>query len=313
MPAPQPRDPAPPAPVPSGTSPALHAARTAVVFEGGGMRASYTSGILVALLELGVVFDFVGGISAGAGVAANYLHSDVRRARAAYTDIVADPRFGGPRTFVQGKGYFSARWIYQEACLPNNAFPYDFERFEAHPAQVAIQAFDRATGASKVWTRADMPTLQDLMLRVRASSTLPIAMPPVVIDGRSYYDGGLGEGGGIPLHLALNAGFERVFVVLSRPRGYRKRPPHPGSYLLAGVYARHRHLREALLTRHERYNAALEQVEDLAAQGSVYAVYANDISVTSGTTHYPSLVKNFNAGYAQAQAELPLWRDWLGV
>ena len=37
---------------------------TALIFEGGGMRASYTAGFLNNLLENKIYFDYVAGISA---------------------------------------------------------------------------------------------------------------------------------------------------------------------------------------------------------------------------------------------------------
>src|SRR5699024_11550207 len=78
--------------------------KTALLFEGGGMRASYTSGMVVALLEAGIHAPFVAGISAGASNTANYLSNDGPRARESFTDFAADPNFGNWRTFLRGKG-----------------------------------------------------------------------------------------------------------------------------------------------------------------------------------------------------------------
>lgn len=285
----------------------------ALMFEGGGMRASYTSGAVAALIEQGIQFDFVCGLSAGASNTANYLNGDPDRARRSFVDIVREPQFGDWRTWLQGKGLFSAHWIYQETGQPGGFLPYSMERFKSHPAQMAIQAFDRDSGATVVWRKEDAPTLDDLMVRVRASSTLPVAMPPVTIDGRTYYDGGLGEGGGIPLSLALDAGYDRVFAVLTRPRGYRKRPPGAAARAVANLYRRYPHVREALLTRHIRYNAALDELEAMAAQGRAYIFYAERMAVSNSTTDYDALVASYTDGYAQAQRELPQWLEWLGV
>lgn len=49
---------------------------TALIFEGGGMRASYTAAVAVALLEAGIHIDWVAGISAGASNTANYISRD---------------------------------------------------------------------------------------------------------------------------------------------------------------------------------------------------------------------------------------------
>ena len=65
-----------------------------------------------------------------------------------------------------------------------------------------------------------MATLEDLMVRVRASSTLPVVMPPVHIGDHVYYDGGLGVGAGIPLQLALDSGCPRILAVLTRAQGF---------------------------------------------------------------------------------------------
>ena len=124
----------------------LHPRGVALMFEGGGMRASYTCATAVTLMENGVDFDFVCGLSAGASNTVNYLSGDIARARRSFLEIVEDPKFGDWRTLLRGKGLFSAHWIYQEACLPDNSLPYDFDSFRRNPAQMAIQSFDAQTG-----------------------------------------------------------------------------------------------------------------------------------------------------------------------
>lgn len=285
----------------------------ALMFEGGGMRASYTCATAVKLLEEGIGFDFVCGLSAGASNTVNFVSRDIWRTRASFVDLVDDPHFGDWRTFVQGKGLFSAHWIYEESCQPGESLVFDFDTFQASPTEVAIQAFDRDTGQTVVWHKRDMPTLGDLMTRVRASSTLPVVMPPVTLDGVTFYDGGLGQGGGIPLHLALDAGYTRVFAVLTRPRGYRKDPQDKTTRLTADLYRRYPKLREALHTRAERYNAELERLEEMAARGDAYIVYADKMAVDSGTTDRARLEHSYADGYDQATRELPAWLDWLGL
>ncbi len=45
---------------------------TALILEGGGMRASYTAGFLTNLLENEIYIDYVAGISAGSSHTVNY-------------------------------------------------------------------------------------------------------------------------------------------------------------------------------------------------------------------------------------------------
>src|SRR5699024_11967001 len=87
---------------------------TALIFEGGGMRASLTSAMVVTLLKAGLSFDWVAGISAGASNTVNYLSGDVWRARRSFVEFAADEQFGGFRYFARGQGMFNAEYIYQQ-------------------------------------------------------------------------------------------------------------------------------------------------------------------------------------------------------
>ena len=83
-----------------------HASDTVLMFEGGGMRASYTSAMASLLMEQGITFDYVCGISAGASNTVNFLSGDIQRTRESFVDLVMEPEFGGLSTFLQGKGMF---------------------------------------------------------------------------------------------------------------------------------------------------------------------------------------------------------------
>lgn len=286
----------------------------ALLFEGGGMRASYTTAAVVTLLEQGVRFPFVCGVSAGSSNVANYLHGDPWRARVSFTDIAYDARFGGWKTWVRGKGFFNAHWLYQESCLPGGPLVYNYGRFERSGADFAIQAFDIDSGESVVWGRADVHSLADLMVRVRASSTVPCMMPFTEVGGATYADGGLGRGAGLALQAALDSGCERVFAVLTRPRGYRKGRPGKSQLALASLYERrYPRLAEALRTRNARYNAELDRLEDLARQGRARIVYADGMAVSSPTCDVAALRASYADAYARYQRDLPAWLEWLGV
>lgn len=285
---------------------------TALVFEGGGMRASYTSGMVVALLEAGVHLDWVGGISAGSSNTANYVSRDPWRARHSFTDFAADPRFGDWRTFVRGQGLFNAQYIYEETGLPGAALPFDWQTFSADPARVRIGAFNATRGEQVWWGREDFASMTDLMVRVRASSTMPVVMPPVTIDGEVYVDGALGPSGGIPLHAARADGYERFLVVLTRPRGYLKRPSRTDWYV-------RRHFRrlpavaDALRERPARYNATREELWELEREGAAYLFVPDVMPVGNGERDVARLRASHEAGLAQARRELPAIREFLGV
>ena len=283
----------------------------ALVFEGGGYRGSFSAGVANVLLEQGIYFDYVCGLSAGASNTINYVSRDRKRVRSSFIVDGQARAAVGLRSVLRGKGYFDADFLY-EGALESGLLPFDWDTFQANPARVRIQAFERDTGRTVRFGRDEMTDAVRTVNLVRASSTLPGAMKPLPIDGVTYYDGGLGTGAGIPVCMAEEDGFEKFFFVATRPRGYRKEAPSERDARLYGRIAKdHPYLRRALLTRWERYNAALEHVERLAEEGRAYIVYPDEMTVESGTVNTRKLTASYEAGHAQGLRDLPKWREFL--
>lgn len=273
---------------------------TALLFEGGSMRAAYTCAVAAELLENGVYFDNVYGISAGSSNAVNYVSRDIERTVASFTEFVHLPDAGDWKTFLQHKGLFNAHYIYQEMGLPDGAMPFDFATFSASPAKVTIAAFERDTGRDQFFRKDEMRTLDDLMVRVRASSTVPIMMPPPKVNGQYCYDGGFASGGGLPLEVIRNDGFERMVIVRTRPRGYRKQG---GNNWASAFFWRRPYMRRAVLTRNTRYNASCDLLDQWEREGRAYVIYADDITLTGCERDYDELWRNFESGMRQIKSE----------
>lgn len=283
----------------------------ALVFEGGGYRAGYTAGMSDVLLEQGIYFPFVCGVSAGASNTINYLSRDRHRVRWAFVDLPGDPQAGGMRTALAGKGYINADYLYR-GLVDQGAAPFDWQTFSANPAHMRIQAFERDTGRTVTWGTDDMHDMYELIDRVRASSTLPGLMHPLELDGQVLLDGGLGRGAGLPLWLAESEGFDKFLFLATRPKGYRKKSPEGTSHMMMlRLSSGFPYLREALLTRAERYNAEMERIQGLERAGRCLIVYPDEMLVESTTFDVPLLKKSFEMGRAQALRELPRWREFL--
>lgn len=292
--------------------PVVNVPDVALIFEGGGMRAAYTSAVVVQLLQAGLVFPFVAGISAGCTNTANYLAGDAARAKASFTSFAGDPKFGGWGSFVRGNGYFNADYIYQHTAAPGQALPYSFARFAEHPADVSVTAFRARDGATVRWSRSDIHQLSDLMVRVQASSTMPILMPPVTIDAEVYVDGALGGSGGIALDAAREAGYRKFFVVLTRERDYVKGPLR-NPWFFRRHFRRHPAVAEALITRPERYNATRRELFDLERSGDAYLFVPHTVGITNSERDVSRLEAAHRRGLAQARAEEPAWHRFLGA
>lgn len=276
------------------------------------MRATYSAGVVSALLEAGIHADFVAGISAGSSCTVNYVARDAQRARRSFVDIAADPRFGNIWTFLSGKGMFSAEWIYEHTSEPDQPLPLNWAAWQANPARVAIGALRCDTGETVYWGREDLATMPYLMKRVRASSTMPILMPLTTIDGVDYVDGALGSSGGIALDAAEDAGFERFLVVLTRERDYRKRrPANPALY--RAWFRKYPAVAEAILTRHERYNATLDKLAEYERQGRALVMAPKVMPIPNSERNLARLAAVFEQGRGQARREMGAIREFVGL
>ena len=291
-----------------------HIDDTALVFEGGGMRGAFTAGIVATLIEEGIDFPHVSGISAGSSNTVNYVSRDAKRAHDTFTTVADSPEFGGFRHWIEGRGMFNVDYLYDEIAQPDGDAPLDLDTFLANPAEVRIGAFN-ATRGEEVWfTKDDMRTVEEVGRCVRASSTLPIIMPTVTIDGDTYVDGALGPNGGIPLDAPMRDGYRKFFVVLTRPRDFVKTPTKPGvCSALRVAFPRLPSIAEAVARRTVAYNAARRKLFQLEEQGRALIVTPGDLGIDKMEMNVDRLEDAYDAGVARARAELPRWEAFLGL
>ena len=276
------------------------------------MRAAYSSAIVATLIDSGIVLPYVAGISAGTTCLANYVSNDSYRAKIAFTTFAADPQFGNWRTFISGKGLFNADYIYQHTSEPDEALPFDLQAYETHPSDFSIEAFRMKDGVTVRWNRSDIKKMQDLMVRVQASSTMPILMPPVDVDGDLYVDGALGPDGGIPITAVQEAGFEKQLIVLTQERDYEKKPAK-NPWFIKQFFRSYPAVVDALLDRPRRYNETRERVFEMERSGQAYVVVPEHMPVSNSETNVAKLEATFTLGLEQIQRELPAIKEFLGM
>ncbi len=282
---------------------------TALVFEGGSMRAAYTCAVVVKLLEEELYFNDVYGVSAGSSNTVNYLSRDAQRAHNSFTTFLANPKVGDWKTMLMHKGMFNAHYIYQEACY-EEGLRVDFDTIQENPANVTIVSMDRDTGEDLYFTREGIHTLDDLMVRVRASSTIPVFMPPPRVGKHVCYDGGFARGGGLPLEKVLEDGFEKIVVIRTRPREYTRKP---GSPSLEKFLWRRPAMRQAAATRQTKYNEMLKLLAQLEEDGRAWVFYPEELTLSGTERDVELLEQNYQAGYAQITRQLPSLKQFLGI
>jgi NTE family protein len=197
----------------------------ALVLQGGGALGSYQAGVIEALAEANVELDWVAGISIGAVnaaiVAGNPPERRVERLKAFWdTATSALPSFpifpqDQVREFVHEwsawsvmatgvPGFFAPRILPPAMALPGtpealsfyDSAPLaatldtlvDWDLLNGGPVRLSMGAVDIENGNFRYFdTTTDLIDARHVM----ASGALPPGLPPVEIDGRWYWDGGL--------------------------------------------------------------------------------------------------------------------------
>ena len=99
---------------------------------------------------------------------------------------------------------------------------------------------------------------------------MPLLFPIFDYQGIKCLDGGVADA--IPWKRALEMGCERVVVVLTRERGYHKKPEHLMG-LMRAVYHRYPRFLDVMARRAELYERSRAELFDAERQGKVL-VYA---------------------------------------
>lgn len=205
--------------------------RTGLIVEGGGMKCAYSAGVLDAFLDNNISFDYCIGVSAGSANAASFVAGQRGRNRRFYTEHIKEPGYFGLKSFLKTGNLFGLQYIYGNLTNSDGADPIDFPAIMANPAEYWLVATNAETGMPTYFSKEDM--IQDDYRHIMASCAIPAACKPIEIDGQYYYDGGISDS--IPVQRALDAGCDKLVVILSKTRDYVKNPEKMRFYI--PVYA----------------------------------------------------------------------------
>lgn len=227
------------------------------------MRGAYAGGVLVGLANAGARFDAVYASSSGACSAA-YLAAEQPEGIRIWEEHLHGNRLLSAANVLRGRPYLDLDYLVDDVF--GHHLPLDIVRLAAAPSPLWVTLTDADTGRVEY---RDLRRQPEPLRVIRATAALPIAYPkPVEIDGRRFFDGGIGDP--IPLRRALHDGARDVTVVLTHPIGYRHPPIAPWVARLAS--RPYPGANGAFQTRHVRYNDALEIVARPPAGVSIRAI-----------------------------------------
>lgn len=238
--------------------------KTGIVLEGGALRTIFSSGVTDGLLAAGVDFDYLIGVSAGIAYGVSYISKQFGRNLEILTRYANDRRYmGAGNLFKPGNWcYFGLKFTYED--IPNRLIPFDYKTFAAWPGTAEAVVTDVESGRAAY---LEVPrTDEDHFRLLQATCAMPLLFPIYHINGIPCLDGGSSDG--IPYGRAVQKGCDRIVVVLTRERDYR-RTPEQYQALVDLRYRRYPNFCATMHSRAERYNACREELFRLEKEGKV--------------------------------------------
>lgn len=237
---------------------------TGLVLEGGGLRGVFTCGVLDCFMDNGIRFPFTVGVSAGACNGLSYMSGQRGRARISNIDLMDEYHYVGFKYLLTQKCIMDFKLLFED--FPEKIIPYDYDAYFSNPDRFVMVTTNCLTGkAEYLEEKSSSERVMDI---VRASSSLPFVSPATYVDGIPMLDGGIVDS--IPIEYAMSMGYNKLVVVLTRNKGYRKKK---NKMPLAKVfYRKYPHLQEALQNRNAAYNRTMDLIERLEDNGKIMVI-----------------------------------------
>jgi len=270
-----------------------------LIIEGGGMRSSYAAGALVALHELKHNdFDLVLGSSAGACCAVNFLGGKPERNYKILHDFLTNSQFiDYTRLIYPQKNIVNMDYLFDEVIEKH--MPLPIEEMKKSKTELYIVATNCNTGKA-VFLDAKKENVREAL---RASCALPyLYRREIIKDGTRLMDGGIAAA--IPLTPQIRKDYDEIFVISTRPKGYRKKQ-NPVGWINFLFFSKYPEMVKTLNNRWREYNQTMDWLENPPPHKKVVFFQPQRKFPISRTSRNPKLVKEaYQMGYEDAYKTL---------
>ena len=276
-----------------------------LVLEGGAMRGLFSAGVMDVLMENGIVFDGIVGVSAGAAFGCNYKSGQIGRVLRYNTAYCRDWRYCSFRSLLTTGDLYGADFCYHE--LPEKLDLFDDEAFRKNPAEFYAVCTDCVSGKA-VYHKINSAQYDDLEW-IHASASMPLVSRIVEINGQKLLDGGIADS--IPLRFMESKAYSKNVIILTQPRDYRKKKNSllPLMNLALKKYPK---VVDAIAQRHNNYNETLDYIRQQEQAGSVFVISPAEKLDISRTDKNPEKLRAVYAlGRKAAEEKLNELKDFL--
>lgn len=237
--------------------------KVGLVLEGGAMRGMYTAGVIDVFLENNVKVDCIIGVSAGALFGVNYCSNQKGRVLRYQKKYIKEKNYMGIKTLLKTGNIINKEFAYYD--IPFKLDVFDEEAFSKSRTKFYLTATNIETGKAEY---IRIKNTKKEMEYFRATSAMPFVSQIVEINNKKYLDGALADS--IPLDKMQELGYDKIIVVLTKPKGYRKRKPP--KFLANKKYKQYPKLAQAINTRYERYNATIDKIDNLEKKKEIIVI-----------------------------------------
>ena len=272
--------------------------RSAMIDVGGGFRAIFGAGVMDRMMEDGVTVDHCYGVSAGSANMVSFISGQHGRTHKFYTEYAFRKEYASLDNYIKNHNYANREYVYSTLSNHDGEYPVDYEAFAANPTGFTVIACNAEDGSTKYFDKSDVS--YDNFDIMKASSAVPVACKPYVIDGVPYYDGGIADP--VPVQKALDDGYDRVVVILTRLKDVlreQKKDIGPAAILRRS----HPTAAERLLNRSRTYNDEVALAKEYEKDGRVLFLAPESLyGLNTLSKSYEGLERMYRAGYAAAEA-----------
>ncbi|CAM5180121.1 putative patatin/cPLA2 family phospholipase OS=Ureibacillus acetophenoni OX=614649 GN=SAMN05877842_103182 PE=4 SV=1 [Ureibacillus acetophenoni] len=251
------------------------------------------------------MMPYIVGISAGAINACSYVSEQKERTFRVLTNYRHDKRYMGFRNFLKEKSLFGLNFAYD--VVPNQLDLFDWETFQSYKGTVQFGVTNAKTGQVEYMNALEMDKSCTLL---RATCAIPVLFPEIKLGDEPYFDGGLADP--IPIRKAIEDGYEKHILILTRPKGYRKHTDRQSKFTMKLLSSKYPKLVDTIKKRVIRYNETMRFIEQLEEQGKAF-IFRPEQPIQSLEKDVNVMRKNYDLGYQQAVEKMDQLKQFLNL
>ena len=277
--------------------------KTGLVLEGGAMRGLYTAGVLDIFNDNNIKVDGVIGVSAGVIHGINYVSGQRGRSIRYTLKYRKDKRYMSFRSLLKTGNMVETEFCYHE--IPEKLDPFDNQAFMDSGIDFYSVCSSVETGKAEYIKCTHLFKQIDV---IRASASMPFVSQIVETEGFKLLDGGVCDS--VPVKKFMEMGYDRLIVVLTKPKGHVPKPNSP--IMSRKKYGEYPNFVDALITRHLRYAENLRYVNEMEDNGQILVIRpSRKVKISRMEKNLARIWEMYDLGRNDAKNRIDEVKQWL--